>query len=148
MILCVDLNRTVVDTDWRFDNLCGSHLWLTFTLKMTTAQVVETSVSVNNCPFLDYVRPDDHDPPTYEMTPGFKPCNVNVPCKRELTIKPFVIGTRMLKTKMRAFSFIVHFIGELGGHKTLPTLKNKNHKKMKLRFAIVKPKNESKSFIN
>ena len=44
---------------------------------------------------------------------------------------------------MRAFSFIVHFIGELGGHKTLPTLKNKNHKKIKLRFAIVKPKNVS-----
>lgn len=54
----------------------------------------------------------------------------------------------MLKTKMRAFSFIVHFIGELGGHKTLPTLKNKNHKKIKLRFAIVKPKNVSQSFIN
>ena len=33
---------------------------------------------------------------------------------------------------MRAFSFIVHFIGELGGHKTLPTLKNKNHNKIKL----------------
>ena len=103
---------------------------------MTTAQVVETSVSVNNCPFLDYVRPDDHDPPTYEMTPRFKPCIVNVPGKRKLTIKPFVIGTRMLKTKMRAFSFIVHFIGELGGHKTLPTLKNKNHNKIKLSFAL------------
>ena len=48
---------------------------LTLTLKMTTAQVVETSVSVNNnspIPSIqDYVHPDDQ--PTYEMTPGFKP---------------------------------------------------------------------------
>ena len=39
---------------------------------MATAQVVETSVTVNNTPFQDYVHPDDHAPPTYEMTPGFK----------------------------------------------------------------------------
>lgn len=32
------------------------------------------------------------------------------------------MGKRMLKTKMRAFSFVVHLIGELGEHKTLPTL--------------------------
>ena len=36
-------------------------------LKMTTAQVVETSVTVNN------VHPDDQTQPTFEMTPGFKP---------------------------------------------------------------------------
>ena len=48
---------------------------LTLTLKMTTAQVVETSVTVNNnSPIQDYyVHPDDHAEPTYEMTPGFKP---------------------------------------------------------------------------
>ena len=46
---------------------------LTLTLKMTTAQVVETSVTVNNSPIQDYVHPDDHTQPTYEMTPGFKP---------------------------------------------------------------------------
>ena len=41
------------------------------TLKMTTAQVVETSVTVNNnSPIQDYVHPDDQ---TFEMTPGFKP---------------------------------------------------------------------------
>ena len=45
---------------------------LTLTLEMTTAQVVETSVSVNNnSPIQDYVHPDDHIQPTYEMTPGF-----------------------------------------------------------------------------
>jgi len=41
---------------------------------MTTAQVVETSVTVNNnSPIQDYVYPDDQTQPTFEMTPGFKP---------------------------------------------------------------------------
>ena len=38
---------------------------LTLTPKMTTAQVVETSVTV-------YIHPDDQTQP-FEMTPGFKP---------------------------------------------------------------------------
>ena len=47
---------------------------LTLTLKMTTAQVVETSVTVNNnSPIQDYVHPDDHTQTPYEMTKGFKP---------------------------------------------------------------------------
>ena len=47
---------------------------LILTLKMTTAHVVETSVTVNNnSPIQDYVHPDDHTKPIYEMTPGFKP---------------------------------------------------------------------------
>ena len=46
---------------------------LALTLKMITAQVVETSVTVNNSPIQDYTQLDDHVPPTYEMTPGFKP---------------------------------------------------------------------------
>ena len=45
---------------------------------MTTAQVVERSVTVNNkSPIQDYVHPDDQTQP-FEMTPGFKPftqCN-------------------------------------------------------------------------
>ena len=50
---------------------------LTLTLKMTTAQVVETSVTVNNnSPIQDYVHPDDQTQPTFEMTPGFKPFTV------------------------------------------------------------------------
>ena len=41
---------------------------------MTTAQVVEMSVPVNNdSPIQDYVYPDNHTQPTYELTPGFKP---------------------------------------------------------------------------
>ena len=37
------------------------------TLKMTTAQIVETSVTVNNSsPIQDYVHPDDQTQPTLE----------------------------------------------------------------------------------
>ena len=39
------------------------------TLKMTTAQVVETSVTVNNnSPIQDYVHPDDQTQPTFVYT--------------------------------------------------------------------------------
>ena len=49
---------------------------LSLTVEMITAQVVETSVIVNNnSPIQDYVHPDDYIQPTYEMTPGFKPFN-------------------------------------------------------------------------
>ena len=40
---------------------------LAVTMKMTTPQVVETSVTVNNSPIQDYVHLDDHTQPTYEM---------------------------------------------------------------------------------
>ena len=50
---------------------------LTLTLKMTTAQVVERPVTVNNnSPIQDYVQPYDDTYPTYEMTPGLKPFTV------------------------------------------------------------------------
>ena len=39
---------------------------------MTTAPVVETSVTVNNSPIHDYVHPDDYST-YYEMTFGFTP---------------------------------------------------------------------------
>ena len=40
---------------------------LTLTLKMTTAQSVETSVTVNNnSPIQDYVHPDDQTQPTFD----------------------------------------------------------------------------------
>ena len=49
------------------------------TLKMTTAQVVETSVTVNNNSLIqDYVHPDDQTQLTFEMTLGFKPFTVLV----------------------------------------------------------------------
>ena len=46
---------------------------------MKTAQVVETSVTVNNnSPVHDYVHPDDQTQPTFEMTPAFKPLTVYI----------------------------------------------------------------------
>ena len=50
---------------------------LTLTLKMTTAQVVDTSVTVNNnSPIQYYVPPDDQPQPTFEnyvkSNPAFK----------------------------------------------------------------------------
>ena len=54
---------------------------LTLTLKMTTAQVVETLVTVNNNnPIQDYVDPDDQTQPSFQMTPGFKPFTVSKVC--------------------------------------------------------------------
>ena len=42
---------------------------LTLTLKMTSAQVVETSVTVNNnSPIQDYVHPDDQTQPTFKSS--------------------------------------------------------------------------------
>ena len=53
------------------DNWCDT---THFDLKMTTARVVETSVTTNNnSPIKDYVHPDDQTQATYEKTPGFKP---------------------------------------------------------------------------
>ena len=40
---------------------------------MTTAQVVETSVTVNSSPIQDYAHPDDQTQPIFEMTLGFRP---------------------------------------------------------------------------
>lgn len=44
------------------------------------------------------------------------------------------MGKRMLKTKMRAFSFVVHLIGELGEHKTLPTLQKEQQQQKNITF--------------
>ena len=63
---------------------------LTLTLKMTTAQVVETSLIVNNnSPIQDYVHPDDHTQATYEMTAGFKPFTENERIKKVNFDLPF-----------------------------------------------------------
>ena len=54
-----------------------TYIQLTLTLKITTAEVVETSVTVINNSFIQhYVHPDDHTQPTYEVTPGFKPFTI------------------------------------------------------------------------
>ena len=66
---------------------------LTLTLKMTTAQVVEMSVTVNNNSAIqDYVHPDNHTQPTYEITPGFKPLT-NCPLLFTLCLElPFTLS--------------------------------------------------------
>ena len=45
------------------------------TLKMTTAQVVETSVTVTNSSFQNYTHPDDHTTQTNEFTSRSKAGN-------------------------------------------------------------------------
>ena len=67
------LSRLHIVKDWGFSSKIRSPDKIT--LKMTTAPVVETSVTVNNnSPIQDYIHPDDHTQTTYEMTtPGFKP---------------------------------------------------------------------------
>ena len=62
-------------------------------LKMTTAQVVETSVTVSNSPIQDYVHPDDQTQPTFEMTAGFKP------------FKRIIKQTRLAIGTYRSFQF-------------------------------------------
>ena len=67
---------------------------LTLTLKMTTAQVVETSLIVNNnSPIHDKVHPDDHTQTTYEMTAGFKPFTENERIKKVNFDLPFAHST-------------------------------------------------------
>ena len=66
------------------------------------AQVVETPVTVNNSLIQDYVHPDNHSQPTYEMTPGFKP----FPSKRFLQT---VCSLHVLK--MRSLTEGRHWMG-------------------------------------
>ena len=51
-----------------------------------------TSVNANNnSPIQDYVHPDDHTQPTYEMTPGLKPFTNQHLIDYELTIHILLI---------------------------------------------------------
>ena len=51
---------------------------LTLTLKMTTAQVVEKKVTVNNnSPIRDYVHPEDQTKPTFESSNDCKTPSLN-----------------------------------------------------------------------
>ena len=66
---------------------------------MTTAEVVETSVTVdNNSPIQDYVHSDDLTQPTFEMTPRFKPFtsfNI-VPTWQQSVVLKIVIVNRLV----------------------------------------------------
>ena len=73
---------------------------LTLTLKTTIAQVVETSVNVNNnSPIQDYVHPDDQTQPTFEMTLG---------CQNDSSQKdypwPFIFENTVMLEPVQAFS--------------------------------------------
>ncbi|PFX18188.1 hypothetical protein AWC38_SpisGene17451 [Stylophora pistillata] len=58
-------------TNWNKNILLTTIIQLT--LMMTSAQVVETSVTTtDNSPFQDYTHPDDQTTPSH-VTPGFKP---------------------------------------------------------------------------
>ena len=72
-------------------NVIVDVIQLTLTLKMTTAQVVETSVTVNNSPIQDYVHPDDQTQPTFEMTPRFKPFTLFFLSKQEKSVLQTVL---------------------------------------------------------
>ena len=70
----------------------------TMTLKMTTAQVVDTSVTVNNNrPIQDYVHHDDQTQPTFEMTPRFKPFTLS-------TISERLKQTRVVNAILSSFN--------------------------------------------
>ena len=68
---------------------------------MTTAQVFETSVIVNNnSPIQDYVHPDDQTQPTFEMTPGFKPLTALGYLLTRALIKDITLTTRAMCVKI------------------------------------------------
>ena len=69
MFVLTVLRRIVVSSGhWSFDNLSGSHL----TLMMTSAQVVEKSVTTtDNSPSQDYTHQGDHTTLSH-VTPGYK----------------------------------------------------------------------------
>ena len=68
------------------------------TLKMTTAQVVETSVTVTNSSFQNYTHPDDHTTRTTD-TPRFKPFTKKIDCFIFLFLFSFIIFFASFKQK-------------------------------------------------
>ena len=80
---------------------------LTLTLKMTTAKVVETSVTVNNnSPIQDYVHPDDQTQPTFEKTPGFKPFTIILLLLLEVVGYEVIITNLVLCTSLAIYHLI------------------------------------------
>ena len=72
---------------------------LTLTLKMTTAQVVETSVTVNNnSPSQDYVHPDDQIQPTFKLS-------LKQPLPTEFKVEP--TATLPLIVELQLFAVVV-----------------------------------------
>ena len=81
---------------------------LSLTLKMTTEQVAETSVTVNNNnSFPDCVHPDDHTQPTYEMISGFKPFTVLIHVKLT-SFQPSVPCSSSIKFYTNAYASLTN----------------------------------------
>ena len=74
-------------------------------LKMTTAQVVETSVTVTKSPFQNYTHPDDHTTRTTD-TPGFKPFTMYSNCYHCYTTTIFIA----LENVQQKSSLIIDFV--------------------------------------
>ena len=74
---------------------------------MTTAPVVETSVTVNNSLIQDYVHPEDPTQPTCEMTPGFTPFTVEreIICKWQNCMSPTKHYAKRYKKKKTKMNF-------------------------------------------
>ena len=78
---------------------------LTLTLTMNTAQVIESSVTVNKSPILDYVHQDHHAWPTYEMetllglglAPGKKNSVENLKPRANDEYLPRLLGSNLYK---------------------------------------------------
>ena len=77
MLKVTDVSTTCAEVIFRVKVSCITSdyipstdvIQLTLTLKMTAAQVVEMSVTVNNnSPIQDYVHPDDQTQPIFEIS--------------------------------------------------------------------------------
>ena len=84
---------------------------LTLTLKMTTAQVVETSVTVNNnSPIQDYVHPDDQTQPTFwndSWVQNFhNKININVQFGGRLVQTPPIKKSWIRPMKLQSYMYV------------------------------------------
>ena len=77
---------------------------------MTSAKVVETSVTVsNNSPIQDYVHPDDQTQPTFEISPGFKPFTTRISLNRGSLYRgpvPYILLYMILARLKKIFRYI------------------------------------------
>ena len=69
-------------------------------VSISSADLVKTSLNViTSCPSQDYTHPDDHNVPTYDMTPGFKSFTVftdilSNTLNRERLMTPKILNTK------------------------------------------------------
>ena len=84
--------------EYSAENDCLGWHWLTF--RHPSTDVVKTSLNViASSPSQDYTHPDDHNVPTYDMTPGFKSFTVftdilSNTLNRERLMTPKILNTK------------------------------------------------------